>query len=357
MRLTWVGIGLLGSCLLAAGALGGAVAASLVIDEAPPGVAEPKDLIVAVSTADVDDSHAALLTVSMTERDPLRINTAGTTTATHCVPGRALRSGAEIGAIDGRPVRLLSTKVPLWRDLRGSDAGDDVTAVQRELRRLGYSANTSGRVDGATRTAVRQWLAKGSPRLWSLYTGGDSAMVLPLSAVVWSPQSTVTPTKCELRLGSAVSRGDQVLIPVPEVSRIALANPVVALPGRSRILTVGSVKVVVDKNGAVTDRKDVAALTGTPEFAAWLAAEGKDRRLEGTLSLDSSLRVGMVPPAAVLGVNTSDPCVVSPDGVVTSVRVVSSKLGQSLVVPADPGAALPARVVVDRTGSRTCTSR
>jgi hypothetical protein len=355
--LTRVGIGLVGSCLLAVGALGGAVAASLISDDAPPGVTGSGDLVVAVSRAEIDDAHPALLTVSLTERDPLRVNAAGTTTATACRPGKALRSGTALGAIDGRPIRLLSTAVPLWRDLRRDDDGDDVSALQRELGRLGRPVKVSGRVDGATRAAVRQWLTNGNAALWSRYAGGDGGMVLPLSAVVWSAQRTVTPTTCELRLGAVVSKGDPVLTPAPDVSRIALANPVPPLPGRSRVLAVGAVKVNVDKNGAVTDRADVAALTGTPEFVAWLSAEGKDRRLEGTLSLDASVVVGVVPPAAVVGAATGEPCVLSPEGGVTAVRVVSSRLGQSLVVPTSTGEGLPARVIVDRTGSRTCASR
>jgi hypothetical protein len=335
--------------------LGGAVGASLLIDDTPPGVTQPADLVVAVSMAEFDDSHEALLTVSLTERDPLRINVGGVTTATACRPGKALPSGAVVGAIDGRPVRLLSTSVPLWRDLRRGDAGGDVAALQRELRRLGYRPTTSGRVDGSTVAAVREWLAKGNARLWTRYSGGGT--VLPLSAIVWSAQPAVTPSKCELRLGSAVSEGDQVLTPTPDVSRIAVANRTSTLPGRSRVLTVGSVKVAVGEDGTVTDSKALAALTSTAEFAAWLAEEGKNRRLAGTLSLEAPVRVGLVPPAAVLGVTTPEPCLIVPDGGVTPVRVVSSRLGQTLVVPTDPGAALPSRVVVDRTGSRTCASR
>jgi len=39
------------------------------------------------------------------------------------------------------------------------------------------------------------------------------------------------------------------------------------------------------------------------------------------------------------------------------VLVVSSRLGQSLVVPQRAGAPLPPEVVVDRTGGGTCASR
>lgn len=356
MRVTKVGAGLVGCCLLALGGLGGAVTASRTLDGAPPQVAPAGDLVVPVTTADFDDSRTVQLTAEVDERDPLRSNVSGTVTAAECVLGEALKSGAVIGAVDARPVRLLSTSAPLWRDLRTGDTGADVSAVQGELTRLGFDITDTGRVDTATASAVRDWLTGGDDELWRAYQGGDFGLVLPLAAVVWSPQRSVTPVRCGIRLGTNVDAGTEVLTPAPEVSSISLASPAASLPGQPRVLTLGSVTVAVDGNGSVADPDDVAALAGTPEFAAWLASDAEDRRLEGTLALDAPIMVAAVPPAAVVGLGTDQVCLRDPDGATTPVVVVSSRLGQSLVTVVDPDATLPARVVIDRTGSSRCVS-
>ena len=175
--------------------------------------------------------------------------------------------------------------------------------------------------------------------------------------MVWSPQRSVIAVSCDLRLGDSVAVGDTVLTPAPEVQEVALANPVPEMPGRSWTLTLGDATVVVDPAGTVTNPDDLAALAATDEFAAWLRSDRQERQLMGTLALDRPVTVGVVPPAALVGLATSQPCLIDPDGNVTPVLVVSSRLGQSLVVPQRAGATLPQQVVVDRTGGGTCVSR
>jgi hypothetical protein len=357
MRLTRTGIGIAAGCLAALAALGGAIVASLVIDGAPPDVAPSERLVVPVSTAEFEGSRNVPLLVTLSEQGPLRSNVAGTVTATACEPGAVLASGDVLGAVDALPVRLLSTTVPLWRDLRAGDRGEDVSALQTELTRLGFEVASSGRVDGATAAAVRAWLSGGDGQLWRAYQRGDSSLVLPLAAVVWSPQRSVIAVSCDLRLGDSVAVGDTVLTPAPEVQEVALANPVPEMPGRSWTLTLGDATVVVDPAGTVTNPDDLAALAATDEFAAWLRSDRQERQLMGTLALDRPVTVGVVPPAALVGLATSQPCLIDPDGNVTPVLVVSSRLGQSLVVPQRAGATLPQQVVVDRTGGGTCVSR
>ena len=357
MQRTRTGIGIAAGCLAAVAALGGAVVASLVIDGAPSDVAPSERLVVPVSTAEYAGSRNVSLQVTLSERGPLRSNVAGTVTATACEPGAVLASGEVLGAVDARPVRLLSTTVPIWRDLRAGDRGEDVSALQAELTRLGFEVATSGRVDAATSAAVRAWLSGGDAQLWRAYQQGDSSLVLPLAAVVWSPQRSVIAVSCALRLGEPIAVGDAVLTPAPEVQEIALANLVPPVPGRSWTLTLGDATVVVDPAGTVTDADDLAALVATDEFAAWLRSDGQEQPLTGTLALDQPVTVGVVPPAALVGLASSQPCLIDPAGNVTPVLVVSSRLGQSLVVPQRAGAPLPPEVVVDRTGGGTCASR
>ena len=354
--LTHTGVGLAACSLLAIGVLTGAVITSMTVKAAPREISEPRDQVVSVTVAEVDDSRLVPLNVTMTEFDPLRINTMGTVTAVACRPGRTLNSGDVLGAIDGKPLRLLATSVPPWRDLRRGDRGPDVSAVQVELRRLGFDVADTGRADTATALAVRQWLADGDTQLWARLTGGDTSLVLPLEAVVWSPKVAVTPITCGLRLGAAMAAGDAALTPAPEISQVTIDGYVSVLPGRSRTLTIGSVTVPVEEGGTVTADDALRALVSTPEFTAWLLATDENRRLEGTLALDSPVLAASVPPAAVVGAASDQPCLIGADGSVTPVVVVSSQLGLTLVTPSRVGDRLPSQVVIDRTGRRVCES-
>lgn len=355
VRRTWVA--LLVCCLLAIGVLAGAVLASLTWDGAPDELHLPSEVVVDVAVSEVDDERRVSLAVTLTSTDPFLSNAAGRITGASCEPGQEVSSGEVLGSVDGVPVRLLSTSVPLWRDLRRGDRGADVSALQDELRRLGHSdAASSGTLDQATASAVRRWLAGDDATLWAAYTRGDSNLVLPLSAVVWSPDATVTVRECGLRPGGVIAPGDEVLTPVPAVVSIAVADPLPAPPaGRTRLLTIGDATVPLDDSGAIADEADLATVAATAEFAAWLNST-EERSLTGTVRLDAPVLVGAVPPAAVIGAGTDSVCLVDPDGQVVTVRIVSSRLGQTLVAPVTEGMDLPERVVVDRDGSHTCTS-
>jgi len=203
--------------------------------------------------------------------------------------------------------------------------------------------------------SLRDWLAGNDAQRWASYTRGDPTLALPLSAVVWSPMATVAVRQCGLRLGASLAVGDTVLTPMPQVVRIAVTDALPPPPsGRTRLLAIGSVTAPMDESGAVADEEGLALLAATPEFAAWLDV-ADERPLSGEVRLDAPVLVGAVPPAAVIDAG-SEACVIAPDGRTVPVRIVSSRLGLTLVVPASAGASLPARVVVDRDGSRRCGS-
>lgn len=77
-------------------------------------------------------------------------------------PGRLIRRGERVFAVDNRPVRLFYADRPAWRALSlGVTAGPDVRAVERNLVALGHAtaANLSvdGRFTAATAAALRRW--------------------------------------------------------------------------------------------------------------------------------------------------------------------------------------------------------
>lgn len=348
------GFWLVACCLLAVGVLGGALLGSHLVTGAPQDLTAGGGQSVSVTSDKFDDAHLVQLTASVTRSDPLLGNVSGTVTGSACRVGALVASGDVLGSVNGQVVRLFATSVPLWRDLRLGDRGSDVAAVQAELARLGVRLPQSGRVDSATATAVRAWLAKGGQSSTAA-TGGDKQLVLPLASLVWSSSTPVSVGACGLRPGTPFAAGSALLTPAPVLTGVALAAPITALPDQKRTLTVGSVHVDLGPGGTITDPKALEALAATPEVVAWVNSTQEDKHLEGTLALAEPVLAASVPPAAVIAVDSASPCLIDPAGPVTPVQVLSSQLGKTLVAPAKTGASLPARAVLDTTGSRTCS--
>lgn len=71
-------------------------------------------------------------------------------------PGAELEPGDLVAVVSGRPRILIPAGIPLFRDLRRGDRGDDVAALQRFLAELDhYDGRDHGRFDWATETALR----------------------------------------------------------------------------------------------------------------------------------------------------------------------------------------------------------
>jgi hypothetical protein len=81
-------------------------------------------------------------------------------TAVKVKKGDRLREGAQVLEVAGAPVVALDLPFPLYRDLIGGGEGPDVLAVQRALRRMGYSVPTSGKLDVRTQQALAKWWHK-----------------------------------------------------------------------------------------------------------------------------------------------------------------------------------------------------
>lgn len=71
-------------------------------------------------------------------------------------PGDVADGGALAGVVSGAPYFLLPGPLPLYRDLRAGDSGDDVAHLQRALAAVGFSVRDTGTVDTPTMRAVRR---------------------------------------------------------------------------------------------------------------------------------------------------------------------------------------------------------
>jgi hypothetical protein len=72
--------------------------------------------------------------------------------------GAVLGENAVAMEVDGRPVRTLQGAIPMYRDIRPGDQGDDVRQLEHALERLGFHpGKLDGVYDVATEGAVEAW--------------------------------------------------------------------------------------------------------------------------------------------------------------------------------------------------------
>ncbi|MCH6469823.1 hypothetical protein [Sinomonas terrae] len=148
---------------------------------------------------------------------------------------QTLRSGdvAEWGSLaavlSGRPYFLVPGPLPLYRDLDQGDEGDDVLALQRALRLLGYPTSEGGVVDWSTIDAVRDLYASegfkldaGRPQASSPRAGGggaaltDSASAQEKPGLIAFRQFVVLPSQT-VKIVAATPAGQRVTSEHPVV--------------------------------------------------------------------------------------------------------------------------------------------
>jgi hypothetical protein len=163
-------------------------------------------------------------------------------------PGRVVRRGQALYAVDGQPVLLLFGEVTAWRAFRpGMSPGPDVAQLNANLRALGYGGGLGDSFNAATRRALAALqAARGLAR-----TG-----VLPLGSLVFKP-GAVRVTSVIPTLGQAVQPGPvlqvsstrhrvAIKLDVAHQTRVKVGDPVtIALPSgqttAGRVSAVGSV--------------------------------------------------------------------------------------------------------------------
>ncbi len=292
---------------------------------------------VAVAVRDFNDARTVHAVPTLSSPTTLTVSDAGRVTSTTCEVGTTIGSGSSPLTIDERPVIALATTIPLWRDLGVGARGDDVVALQTELRRLGHDVRPDGIFGSGTAAAVRALLRD----------LGDTSKssTLRSASVMWLPTPSITVSSCEVLLadrfaGGAVAKVGGGLVALT----IAAGGEDVdgtegAVPG-PRVLTYNDGAAEVDEKGRVTDPAFLAAVAAGPGFAM---AKENGGAITMQYVLASSVEVAVVPPGSIYALSGGSGCVVG-DGAPLAVTVVSSALGQALV--SFDGDAVPTQVHV-----------
>ncbi|MCJ1672652.1 MULTISPECIES: peptidoglycan-binding protein [unclassified Rathayibacter] len=349
-----------GLVVLAAVVLAGAaVAIALTVaatPEVPPSVAFPTSAPAefeptAQSTV---DARAVKIAVEQGAREQLQVRRSGTITALDCAPGAAIDSWGSVLAVDGSRLLSIATVMPLYRDLRVGDTGDDVLALQNELRRLGHAVRADG-VLGQTSVKLVD------TRLRELGAATEPD-VIARESLIWLPSPTAQAAGCSVELGTTVESGAAIAELESPVTAAAV-DPVPGdlLPGE-RVVLVAEHPLAVDGLGAIRSAEDLRLLRSSAEFEQAVRAVGSSAGgsasaaggsatvvLDATLELAVPIETWAVPPAAIYALEGRHGCVLA-GGEAVAVEVVASELGKSFVRFASPEP--PARISTapERTG-------
>ena len=327
--------GLLGVVLVAVGVLVGAL---LLPQPIPASVVSPAAGTLMVSGESFDGAHQVSVSVLTDQARLLRASGFGVLTGSVCVVGGSISSGDAPFAVNNIPVLALALPLPLWRDLTSGVKGGDVSGLQTELARLGFSVAVTGVYDKQTQAAVSAALGK---------VGGGLAKsgMLALAQVVWLPAPSVVVSSCSLQVGDPVSAGQQVASLAGDLTGLVVDNP----PGDGWVAQYGDLTTPIGADGRISDQKFLAAYEGGPEYQFYTSTGGGTLVL--TILLAVPKQVVVVPPGAVIVSGVGTGCVVS-DGRIIDVDIVSSSLGQTLVAPA--GGVFVSVVDVAPDASVTC---
>ena len=332
--------GLAATMLIAGAAIGIAIAP---VKE--PGVlaAGPRDGLLRVTTETFSDPVQVQLLLTRGRPQDVTSPASGVVTAFGCRPGEPLHSGSVAVRIDARPLIALATRIPLWRDLPVGLDGPDVTALQRELHRLGLSGPATGRMDSATAAAVVSRLrSAGRTHPPSRVRRAD---------ILWIPQSRALVQECLVSVGDSVSAGTPLATTVPRLVSVHVAMTDGLVSGQ-REVEVGPVTAQVDDTGRVSSPKLLRQLERLPEVSQ--SSQLGDRApVQGTLKLEVPLTVSSLPASAVIVATDGTTCVLSAMRKPIDVEIVSSLLGRSLVVWRS-ASTRPAHVLASPPRNSTC---
>jgi|GEM_PF-479499 len=323
-------------------ALGAGVA--LALTSAPQPDAADGASVVAGGVVDVtarvfDDARSVTAVPDIAKERTVASPTSGVLRAQQCEVGSVVASGQAPFVLDDQRILALHLGTPPWRDLDVGAKGDDVTALQSELVRLGY---TGVAVDGVygngTAAAVRH--------LWNDAGVAGKRLSVPFDHIVWLPQTQVTVATCPLEIGQNVGQGEALFTTGGGLTSLTLALPEGSASSQWEAV-VDDTTVTVPDDGVISDPAYLVAVEKTRRYLGYV--DDPSAGLKADIRLISTIQVASVPASALYALSGDQGCVMS-SGTPLVVRVVASEFGQTFVasdplpmsVQAAPGEDAPA---------------
>ena len=292
---------------LVSAAIGGAAGffvrspAQVAADAAPPAHSE---LTVAVEEGTITDPLLLSGVVALGSVTDLTPNGGGVVTGLPVALGAQFTAGTVIAEVNDRPVIYLQGSIPLLRDLRPGDKGEDVRRLQEGLRPW-----LSGEPDGTWGTATTRALqalykAAGyvapvdSAALQAelVFGAAATATVLsvasPLGGAVESP--LIRATTSDPTVTAEVADATSQLVHIGD--RVSVTGSAIGGAQAGTITAVG---------GLVTGDDGVSRATVTVQPDVALPAAAIDRKVEITVLTGADAEVGLIVPLSAIRSNAT----------------------------------------------------
>lgn len=240
----------------------------------------------------------------------------GLVTSSYCAPGVTISSGDPIIDLDGMARVGLATSVPLFRPLTSGVSGPDVTALQAELKNLGYLSDLTGVVDDLT---LRAWD--------ELVRSSDAELsVIDPNSVVWLPTPTFVVGSCSVTVGTIAVPGASLAESAPRLASVEVVGLGPASSHEGRVVRLGEAESPVPVDGSLRSGEVF-------ELVEASGLEGSSDSIQASLRLDVPLNALKVPAAAIVTDVDGQSCVITgSERTHAEVKVVGSRLGLAFVV-------------------------
>lgn len=321
--LTWTLLAVAVSACIAVGAC-----ALCLPDRSPQLLSGAEEVTTApASLQDYNGSQQVTLVPTISAEQDLIGNASGTVTDDWSAGG--LTSGKGAYRVNDRSVVALSTAIPLYRDLKTGDKGDDVLALNNELNRLGYnSVPDSNTYWWATSDGWRQLMTD---------SGNTSDGSLQMADTIWIPQVSVSVDAWTATKGSTVESGTSVGKVPGALTKLSIKNGTPSSEERT-ISTLGVTGTLPANTTDMTDSAFLQQVAATGDYRS-LSQDERSNGIDASVALTAPIQTLRVPAGAVFGLNGSAGCIVPETGrykgKTVPVTIVGSELGVSLVTASD----------------------
>ena len=324
-KVRWGSAGILGVFLAGSVALGVVLAHLTIQEPPPPSLAKPTEpSSVPVVPQAYSDPRPVKVRIETPPETEIRSQRGGTVTRVECMAPMAWESGKSNLSIDGEPVLNFHVSTPLWRDLAAGSKGPDVDAFKEELRRLNQPVSDGAELRWADIVSYRG-LAEAAGASAEFRTVSPASMI-------WLPAPAISLSRCEISLGETIDAGHVI---ARSRSDILVTVGGDLKPGTDiRQLQVGEATVPLSVDLTLENPGDALALTETTVYRAAIEQDTEPAavvEIEGTARLVEPVRVAPLPPSSITVSSQTAGCVLTVDGTVVPVGIVSSELGRTLV--------------------------
>jgi hypothetical protein len=213
------------------------------------------------------------------------------------VKGSVVNEGGKLADVSGRPVVGLVGDVPMYRDIRPNDSGDDVVALKASLNRLGFGAGSGPVFDEAAEQAVSAWMRSIGYEPFGATPAQLDRLKLASDAVRKSTNQ-VRAARESLSLGTALPTADKTLAANEAVAaardRVAAASTDASKAADQALLAIAQQEIALGAAEAALVAADTAVARMGDDVSAQLTAAESAQNLAAAKQRVTDAELGVV---------------------------------------------------------------